>query len=182
MVNRQLTKVFTNYSEEEIRKEHEVMKILKIDRIWYKISEIKIKDYERKANSKIAYIWLESLEGEELEKVLSEERKAKDIKLLNIPAFIHSLNENYKDIIGIIPLQRGEQFRKYLIDELNIYDGDFIYPEKLEDKITYDEETEEWEFKEYKFLVIVREETNFGYSQGYYALKDINNLNLVDTE
>ncbi|MGL5593441.1 MAG: hypothetical protein ACRDDH_05850, partial [Cetobacterium sp.] len=78
--------------------------------------------------------------------------------------------------------QKGEQFRKYLIDELNIYDGDFIYPEKLEDKITYDEETEEWEFKEYKFLVIVREETNFGYSQGYYALKDVNNLNLVDTE
>ncbi|MEG0562439.1 MAG: hypothetical protein RR507_07700 [Cetobacterium sp.] len=180
MVNRQLKKVFRNYTEEKIREECEVMKILKVDGIWYKISEVNIED--SKDDSKIAYIWLESLEGEELEKVLSEERKAKDIKLLNIPAFIHNLNENYKDIIGIIPLQRGEQFRKYLIDELNIYDGDFIYPEKLEDKITYDEETEEWEFKEYKFLVIVREETNFGYSQGYYALKDINNLNLVDTE
>ncbi len=180
MVNRQLKKVFRNYTEEKIREECEVMKILKVDGIWYKISEVNIED--RKDDSKIAYIWLESLEGEELEKVLSEERKEKDIKLLNIPAFIHNLNENYKDIIGIIPLQRGEQFRKYLIDELNIYDGDFIYPEKLEDKITYDEETEEWEFKEYKFLVIVREETNFGYSQGYYALKDINNLNLVDTE
>ncbi|MEG0645386.1 MAG: hypothetical protein RR438_08610 [Cetobacterium sp.] len=180
MVNRQLKKVFRNYTEEKIREECEVMKILKVDGIWYKISEVNIED--SKDDSKIAYIWLESLEGEELEKVLSEERKAKDIKLLNIPAFIHNLNENYKDIIGIIPLQKGEQFRKYLIDELNIYDGDFIYPEKLEDKITYDEETEEWEFKEYKFLVIVREETNFGYSQGYYALKDINNLNLVDTE
>lgn len=180
MVNRQLKKVFRNYTEEKIREECEVMKILKVDGIWYKISEVNIED--SKDDSKIAYIWLESLEGEELEKVLSEERKAKDIKLLNIPAFIHNLNENYKDIIGIIPLQRGEQFRKYLIDELNIYDGDFIYPEKLEDKIIYDEETEEWEFKEYKFLVIVREETNFGYSQGYYALKDINNLNLVDTE
>lgn len=180
MVNRQLKKVFRNYTEEKIREECEVMKILKVDGIWYKISEVNIED--SKDDSKIAYIWLESLEGEELEKVLSEERKAKDIKLLNIPAFIHNLNENYKDIIGIIPLQKGEQFRKYLIDELNIYDGDFIYPEKLEDKIIYDEETEEWEFKEYKFLVIVREETNFGYSQGYYALKDINNLNLVDTE
>ena len=180
MVNRQLKKVFRNYTEEKIREEHEAMKILKIDGIWYKISEVNIEDC--KDDSKIAYIWLESLEGEELEKVLSEERKAKDIKLLNIPAFIYNLNENYKDIIGIIPLQRGEQFRKYLIDELNICDGDFIYPEKLEDKITYDEETEEWEFKEYKFLVIVREETNFGYSQGYYALKDMNNLNLVDTE
>ncbi|MGL5022709.1 MAG: hypothetical protein ACRC5S_05345 [Cetobacterium sp.] len=180
MVNRQLKKVFRNYTEEKIREECEVMKILKVDGIWYKISEVNIED--SKDDSKIAYIWLESLEGEELEKVLSKERKSKDIKLLNIPAFIHNLNENYKDIIGIIPLQRGEQFRKYLIDELNIYDGDFIYPEKLEDKITYDEETEEWEFKEYKFLVIVREETNFGYSQGYYALKDINNLNLVDTE
>lgn len=180
MVNRQLKKVFRNYTEEKIREEYEAMKILKVDGIWYKISEVNIED--SKDDSKIAYIWLESLEGEELEKVLSEERKEKDIKLLNIPAFIHNLNENYKDIIGIIPLQRGEQFRKYLIDELNIYDGDFIYPEKLEDKITYDEETEEWEFKEYKFLVIVREETNFGYSQGYYALKDINNLNLVDTE
>ena len=180
MVNRQLKKVFRNYTEEKIREECETMKILKVDGIWYKISEVNIED--RKDDSKIVYIWLESLEGEELEKVLSEERKEKDIKLLNIPAFIHNLNENYKDIIGIIPLQRGEQFRKYLIDELNIYDGDFIYPEKLEDKITYDEKTEEWEFKEYKFLVIVREETSFGYSQGYYALEDINNLNLVDTE
>lgn len=180
MVNRQIIKVFTNCPDEEIRKKYEITKVLKVDEIWYKISEINIED--RKDGSKMAYLWLESLEGEELEKILSEERKAKDIKLLNIPAFIHNLNENYKDIIGIIPLQRGEQFRKYLIDELNIYDGDFIYPEKLEDKITYDEETEEWEFKEYKFLVIVREETSFGYSQGYYALKDINNLNLVDTE
>lgn len=180
MVNRQLKKFFRNYAEEKIREEYEVMKKLKVDGIWYKISEVNIKDY--KDDSKIVYIWLESLEGEELEKVLSEERKAKDIKLLNIPAFIHNLNENYKDIIGIIPLQKGEQFRKYLIDELNIYEGDFIYPEKLEGKIIYDEESEEWEFKEYKFLVIVREEINFGYSQGYYALKDINNLNLVDIE
>lgn len=180
MVNRQLKKVFTNYSEEEIRKKHEAMKILKVDGIWYKISEVNIEDC--KDDSKIAYIWLESLEGEELEKVLSEERKAKDIKLLNIPALIHNLNENYKDIIGIIPLQKGEQFRKYLIDELNIYEDNFIYPEKLEDEITYDEESEEWEFKEYKFLVIVREESRYGYSDGYYILKDINNLNLVDTE
>lgn len=180
MVNRQLKKVFRNYTKDKIREEYEAMKILKVDGIWYKISEVNIEDC--KDDSKIAYLWLESLEGEELEKVLSEERKAKDIKLLNIPAFIYNLNENYKDIIGIIPLQKGEQFRKYLIDELNIYEDDFIYPEKLEDKITYDEESEEWEFKEYKFLVIVREETSCGYSQGYYALRDINNLNLIDTE
>ncbi len=180
MVNRQIIKVFTNCTDEEIRKKYEITKVLKADNIWYKISEINIED--RKDGSKMAYLWLESLEGEELEKVLSEERKAKDIKLLNIPAFIRNLNENQKDIIGIIPLQKGEQFRKYLIDELNIYEDDFIYPEKLEDKITYDEESEEWEFKEYKFLVIVREETNYGYSDGYYALRDINNLNLVDTE
>ena len=180
MVNRQIIKVFTNCTDEEIRKKYEITKVLNADDIWYKISEINIED--RKDGSKMAYLWLESLEGEELEKVLSEERKAKDIKLLNIPAFIRNLNENQKDIIGIIPLQKGEQFRKYLIDELNIYEDDFIYPEKLEDKITYDEESEEWEFKEYKFLVIVREETNYGYSDGYYALRDINNLNLVDTE
>lgn len=180
MVNRQIIKIFPNSTNEEIRKKYEITKILKVDDILYKISEVNIED--RKDSSKVAYLWLESLEGEELEKVLSEERKAKDIKLLNIPAFIRNLNENQKDIIGIIPLQKGEQFRKYLIDELNIYVDNFIYPEKLEDKITYDEETEEWEFKEYKFLVIVREETSFGYSQGYYALRDINNLNLVDTE
>lgn len=180
MVNRQLKKVFTNYSEEEIRKEHEAMKILKVDGIWYKISEVNIEDC--KDDSKMAYIWLESLEGKELEKELSEERKAKDIELLNIPAFIRNLNENQKDIIAIIPLQKGEQFRKYLIDELNIYEDNFIYPEKLEDEITYDEESEEWEFKEYKLLVIVREESRYGYSDGYYILKDINNLNLVDTE
>ena len=180
MVNRQIIKIFPNSTNEESRKMYEITKILKVDDILYKISEVNIED--RKDSSKVAYLWLESLEGKELEKELSEERKAKDIELLNIPAFIRNLNENQKDIIGIIPLQKGEQFRKYLIDELNIYEGDFIYPEKLEDKITYDEETEEWEFKEYKFLVIVREETNFGYSQGYYALEDINNLNLVDTE
>ncbi|MGL5595128.1 MAG: hypothetical protein ACRDDH_14450, partial [Cetobacterium sp.] len=104
MVNRQLKKVFRNYTEEKIREECEVMKILKVDVIWYKISEVNVEDC--KDDSKIAYIWLESLEGEELEKVLSEERKAKDIKLLNIPAFIHNLNENYKNIIGIIPLQK----------------------------------------------------------------------------
>ena len=82
MVNRQIIKVFTNCTDEEIRKKYEITKVLNADDIWYKISEINIED--RKDGSKMAYLWLESLEGEELEKVLSEERKAKDIKLLNI--------------------------------------------------------------------------------------------------
>ena len=34
MVNRQLKKVFRNYTEEKIREEYEAMKILKVDGIW----------------------------------------------------------------------------------------------------------------------------------------------------
>lgn len=134
---------------------------------------------ERRENEVISHLMLESVEGKELEEILSKEREQDGISLLNIPAFIYDLNEGYKDIVGIFPLQNGEQFSRFLTNDLELEEDYIEYPEKLKQKITFDEEYEEWRFSVYKWIVKIRKEISCGYSEGYYALTDLNNMNKI---
>lgn len=153
--------------------------IQNIDGIWYKCVKCTTKKIEKKDDEVISYLTLESVEGKELEEKLSKEREQEGITLLNIPAFIYNLNEEYKDIVGIFPLQKGEQFSKFLKDELELEEDYILYPECFDEKINFDEEYQEWDFYIYKWLIIVREETNYGYNECYYALTDLNNMNKI---
>lgn len=167
-----------NLTQEELEKKYTNL-TQTVDDIWYKTTKV-FDAEDRNGETKMIRLELESLEGEELEKVLSLERKSDGIPLLNIPAYIYDMNENYKDITAIIPLQPGEQFAKYLIDDLNLYPDDIVYKEGHKERITYDDKYEEWNFSGYKWLVITREERDFGYAVGTYALKNLNNLYKCD--
>lgn len=153
--------------------------IQSIDGIWYKCVKCRTEKREKRDNEVISHLMMESVEGKELEEILSKEREQDGITLLNIPAFIYGLNEEYKDIVGIFPLQNGEQFSRFLTDDLELEEDYIEYPEKLEQKITFDEEDEEWRFSVYKWLVKIRKEISCGYSEGYYALTDLNNMNKI---
>lgn len=148
----------------------------KVDGIWYKPIAVTNFNEERDNETTLASLQLESIEGEELETILSAERKESKIPLLNIPACIRDFNEDFIDITAIIPLQKGEQFAKYLNNDLNIYECDIIYKEGYSDRVTFSRELGEWDFADYNWLVTTREETSCGYALGTYALKDLNNL------
>lgn len=154
--------------------------IQSIDGIWYKCVKCTTKKREKKDDEVISYLMLESVEGKELEEILSKEREQEGITLLNIPAFIYSLNEEYKDIVGIFPLQNGDQFSRFLTNDLELEEDYILYPECFDEKISFDEKYEEWDFSIYNWLIRVREETNFGYSECYYALTDLNNMNKIE--
>ena len=164
-----------NISEEELKKRH-LNKEENYDDIWYKCVGVVVS--ERDSKTQRVSLKLESVEGEDLEKILSLERKQSKVPLLNVSAYIYNLNQEYKDLIALIPLQNGEMFSRYLTNDLDIYEDDFTYVEETTDKIAYSEEWREWEFHDYKWVAIIREEQSGGYSQRTYALKDLNNLSL----
>lgn len=164
-----------NISEEELKNRH-LNKEENYDDIWYKCVGVTVN--ERDSKTQRASLKLESVEGEDLEKILSLERKKNKIPLLNIPAYIYNLNQEYKDLVALIPLQNGEMFSRYLTNDLDIYQDDFNYVEEATERIGYSEEWKEWDFFDYKWIAIIREEQSGGYSQRTYALKDLNNLHL----
>lgn len=177
MVKRQIMTVKnegnSKYTEEQKARHNEAIEKRTpyvIDGIFYRLESV---SYDKI----MCYLTLETLEEEEL----YQAEKNFGIKHRNITGYLREENEEYRWIEKIVPLVAGEDFASMLWEDefLEYYDlEDIQYPEGLDSKITYDKEMEEFYFREYKYLVFVREGDRGQYKHWVQAYERLENINL----
>lgn len=141
-----------------------------IDGIFYRLEKASYDEEMR-------YLGLETLEEDEL----YEAEKKVEIKHRNILGYLREENEDSRWVEKIVPLVAGEDFASMLWEDefLEYYDiEDIEYPEKLDCKIIYDEELEEFNFGRYHYLVFVREGNKGYYKHWVQAYERLENINL----
>lgn len=179
MVKRQIMTVknegSSKYTEEEKARYNEAIEKRTpyvIDGIFYRL--------ERVSHDEImCYLTLETLEEEEL----YQAEKNFGIKHRNITGYLREENEDSRWVEKIVPIVAGEDFASMLWENefLEYYDiEDIEYPEKLDCKITYDEELEEFNFRSYHYLVFVREGDKGHYKHWVQAYERLENIDLRD--
>lgn len=163
-------KRYTDRLKEMDKRAIEIREQCRIDGVFYRIEKV---EYEKT----MRYLTLETLEGDEL----YEAEKKFGIEHRNILGYLREENEDSRWVEKIVPLVAGEDFASMLWEDefLEYYDiEDIEYPEKLDCKITYDDELEEFNFGSYHYLVFVREGDKGHYKHRVQAYERLENINL----